>query len=557
MAASASAAFQLYMRIVEAKGLKGVEKNGTSDPFVKIKIDGQQTNLETKVVLKSTNPIWHQEFVMSVPKADSSIELKVYDWNRIQSNELLGTARLNLAEHQLGKFEAVNLNLDTQGQILVMILVEPYPAPLAKPVKERMSQKRIQLENSAYYPGSTLRGVAVYSTRKPVQVHGLSLTLCGYSWVYWCSGGKHKVHYHSSQIYFNHTVPLIGAIGDAAKKTQVDLAPGVYLFPFEYVLPMELPPSFIHPSSSRDPIEYKAVFHADVKGKSNKTTDIAFRVLPNHKLMRPEQIGTEMLGMKGAFGKDEPIKLLIHGPATAFTGEPYKLHYKIDNTLGKKAIESVSVLLRKKDWFCGKIHGSGRMVRHWPIKSLIQDWKVNTQVAAGTSWEGDLEIQIPAGLTTSLHSTLCPNIQNAYYFKLKVATSGNVFSKASGDSRYNFLMADNNRDFEGLTCPAEPEGPLNQIWTAPAPPNIFSMLPPAATKDGSIVYCGRAIGPVGQMPGAHQLPSMSLIEKVPLLSHISVIKPDEWSPGVTPKWVTEEGLNPEESFDVGGVNQAP
>lgn len=41
---------------VSAKGLKGVERNGASDAFVKLVIDGQKANLETKVS-KLTNPI--------------------------------------------------------------------------------------------------------------------------------------------------------------------------------------------------------------------------------------------------------------------------------------------------------------------------------------------------------------------------------------------------------------------------------------------------------------------------------------------------------------------
>lgn len=39
-----------------AKGLKGVEKNSSLDAFVKIVIDGQKANLETKVG-KSTSPV--------------------------------------------------------------------------------------------------------------------------------------------------------------------------------------------------------------------------------------------------------------------------------------------------------------------------------------------------------------------------------------------------------------------------------------------------------------------------------------------------------------------
>lgn len=495
---------------------------------------------------------------MSVSQANSTIEFKIYDWNRIQSNELLGVAKLNLELYKIGVFEVASLNLDTQGQLNVMFLLEPFRTPLVKPIRERLSQMRVQLENSAYYPGSTIRGVAVYSTVKPVIIHGLSLTLEGHSWTHWSTGSKHKTFYYSYRSYFNERIPLLGAVGKESKNTRVDLVPGVYLFPFEYVLPMDLPPTL---ELFQHHISYRALLFSEIKGKANKSSELTFCILSNHKLMRSELIGAEVTGMKGgAFGKDEPVKLHIHGPATAFVGERYKIHCKIDNTMGKKAIESITILLRQLEYVYGRVSGSGRMVRHFPVKHLYKEWKLvslpGLPIGVGASWEGDIDLDIPDSLSTSIHSTMCPNIQNRYYFKLKVTTAGNVFSKASGSSRFNFLMASHNAAFEGLPCPSEPEGPVNTVWIAPAPANVFSMLPPAVSSDGSIVPCGRPIGYVGQMAGAHV--AVSLPDPKPQLgSPNCVITSADWKPGTSPQWVGEEGLSPEESFEPGNYEPLP
>lgn len=47
----------LRVKVIEARGLKGVDKSGTSDPYVRVQIDGQQVH-KTKTVSKSLVPTW-------------------------------------------------------------------------------------------------------------------------------------------------------------------------------------------------------------------------------------------------------------------------------------------------------------------------------------------------------------------------------------------------------------------------------------------------------------------------------------------------------------------
>lgn len=145
---------------------------------------------------------------------------------------------------------------------------------------------------------------------------------------------------------------------------------------------------------------------------------------------------------------------------------------------------------------------------------------------------------------TSIHSTMCPNIQYCYYLKLKVATSGNVFFKASGSSCFNILIATNNNQFRNLSCPAEPLGPLKQVWIAPAPPHVFAMLPPAVMRNGSIVHCGRPIGSVGLMPGACIATSVP-DPYPPCGTTMCMITNDQWTPGTSPEWVGKKGAQAE------------
>jgi hypothetical protein len=552
MAAQVTQYAQVYIRIVGARNLKGVEKDGTSDPLVTIAVNGEKTNLETKRVEKTTAPTWQQEFVVTVPHAKSTVELKVSDWNRFSSNTPLGSTVLKVEDIKHGLFQDLWLPLDTQGELHVMTLIAPFPTPLASSrMAVRLSQLRVQLENSACYPGGTLRGCVVYSLLKPKSLHGLHLMLDGRSHVHWSTGSKHKTHYYSTKIFFNAKVPLVGKTTKVAKGEQATvLQPGAYIFPFEYVLPMDLPATFESGWMGAF-IRYTVTVFADVVAKADKSTQLTFRVLCNDKLMRPELVGAELTTKTGNF----PVQVHVHGPLTAYVGETYSLTVKIVNN-GTKAIESMTAYLRQDIWYNARISGCGNWVRRL-ASATPRDWAMSNlpglPIAPGATWEGQVTVTMPPNIVTSLHSTSCPNIQVGYRIKVRLSTTGNIFTKSTGSSKYPILMADRNQAFEALPVPVEPEGPLNQICIAPAPPHVFAMLPPALTPDGKVLpFCGQYIGPVSKMPGAFIAPHVSEPNSVPgtfWVSPTSIVSENEWKPGQVPAWVTNEGMNPDLPLD--------
>jgi hypothetical protein len=396
----------------------------------------------------------------------------------------------------------------------------------------------------------------VWNVTSQKKIHGLQLTLDGRSYVHWSSGGKNKSHYYSTCVYFNTKVALKGRIHQVLKGNRVDsepsiISPGSYIFPFEMILPMDLPPTL---SGNPDQwIRYSALVFVNFVSGADKFASSEFTILSNHKTIRPELIGAEASKLVGQLADPQAVNILVHGPLTAFTGETYALSIKIQNH-GKKPITSITAILRYDYWITGRGSSFGKFERHHGSRLTINEWKLNNlpglPIEPNSSWEGTVDIVIPQGLLTSLHSSFCPNIQNAYMFKVKVSAKSNAFSKATGTTKMPILMANRHANF-AVEMPAEAQGPLNQLWLAPAPPNVFDMLPPALSSDvgKSIPSFGgsQPIGFVSAMPGAFIAPHVSEA-KLPNYSDqssYSFITEDLWKPGQTPAWVKSEGISPD------------
>lgn len=101
-----SEAKTLTLRIIEGRNLASKDANGLSDPYVKVYFGKHKK--KTKIVKKSLNPFFNEEFVFEVPDsfykadqrtdADSLIVISCWDWDRLGSNEFMGEFSLRLHE---------------------------------------------------------------------------------------------------------------------------------------------------------------------------------------------------------------------------------------------------------------------------------------------------------------------------------------------------------------------------------------------------------------------------------------------------------------------------
>uniref|UniRef100_A0A5K3FBL1 Protein kinase C n=2 Tax=Mesocestoides corti TaxID=53468 RepID=A0A5K3FBL1_MESCO len=94
---------RLIVIVKEAKNLVPMDPNGLADPYVKLKLTGDNERtrkLKTKVVKASLNPRWNETFLIEVNPEDESRRLMVelWDWDRASRDDFMGALSFGISE---------------------------------------------------------------------------------------------------------------------------------------------------------------------------------------------------------------------------------------------------------------------------------------------------------------------------------------------------------------------------------------------------------------------------------------------------------------------------
>lgn len=102
----------LRCQVLEARDLAKKDRNGASDPFVRVRYNGKTH--ESTVVKKSCYPRWNESFEFELDNAllDSPLSVEVWDWDLVSKNDFLGKVlfnihRLQSAQQEEGWFRLV------------------------------------------------------------------------------------------------------------------------------------------------------------------------------------------------------------------------------------------------------------------------------------------------------------------------------------------------------------------------------------------------------------------------------------------------------------------
>jgi len=93
----------LQVGVVEARGLKKADHllGGKSDPYCVLFVERQKE--KTRTVKKCLNPKWDAKFEFYVSDKDASLEVDVFDWNRILADDFLGKVTIPVSSLSDGK----------------------------------------------------------------------------------------------------------------------------------------------------------------------------------------------------------------------------------------------------------------------------------------------------------------------------------------------------------------------------------------------------------------------------------------------------------------------
>ncbi|KAI5089445.1 ras GTPase-activating protein 4 isoform X1 [Silurus meridionalis] len=94
---------KLRCRVLEARDLAKKDRNGASDPFVRVRYNGKSH--ESAVVKKSCYPRWNESFEFELDDTDSLLSVEVWDWDLVSRNDFLGKVLFNINRLQSAQQE--------------------------------------------------------------------------------------------------------------------------------------------------------------------------------------------------------------------------------------------------------------------------------------------------------------------------------------------------------------------------------------------------------------------------------------------------------------------
>lgn len=87
----------IQVHVIQAKDLTAKDRNGLSDPFFEILIGGDK-KCTSEVIRKNLNPVWDQEFDLEMPGNEETMEIVVWDHDRVMKNDFIGSVSMSRSQ---------------------------------------------------------------------------------------------------------------------------------------------------------------------------------------------------------------------------------------------------------------------------------------------------------------------------------------------------------------------------------------------------------------------------------------------------------------------------
>merc|ERR1712228_901 len=118
----------LRIKIISAKELKGVNRNGTSDPFVILRInENKDSEQRTAIKKKTNNPVWNEtvEFRVSADEiAKGCLHLTVKDRDKWTKNREIGTLKFEIKDIMQNSDDVINKDYKLHNTMTGSIKIE-------------------------------------------------------------------------------------------------------------------------------------------------------------------------------------------------------------------------------------------------------------------------------------------------------------------------------------------------------------------------------------------------------------------------------------------------
>lgn len=107
----------LTVEVLNAKGLPSADRNGKSDPYMKVHLNSEEDAfLKTKTIKRTLEPSWNQKDQVEVAnKYDSVLKFVCWDWDMANPDDLLGIGYVELSAYDM-KEGSVEVEIPLQGE---------------------------------------------------------------------------------------------------------------------------------------------------------------------------------------------------------------------------------------------------------------------------------------------------------------------------------------------------------------------------------------------------------------------------------------------------------
>ncbi|XP_028969941.2 multiple C2 and transmembrane domain-containing protein 2 isoform X3 [Esox lucius] len=148
--------YLLNIKLKEGRSLVIRDRCGTSDPYVKFKLDGK-TIYKSKVVYKNLNPTWNESFSVPIRDLAQRLYIKVYDRD-LTMDDFMGSSYVLLSDLELEKTCQLSLRLDDPNSLeddmgVIMLDMCLSPRDGDKPRNSRWSVRKRSIRSPVTQSG--------------------------------------------------------------------------------------------------------------------------------------------------------------------------------------------------------------------------------------------------------------------------------------------------------------------------------------------------------------------------------------------------------------------
>ncbi|KAH7731919.1 CRE-SNT-2 protein [Aphelenchoides avenae] len=154
---------KLSVAIVECENLPAMDRNGMSDPYIKLSIlPERKQKFETKIQRKTLNPVFNEKFMFNIPFNElqsKTLQIVAYDFDRLSKDDRMGQISIPLDTVDFGvlfdewmDFEAPDDAADIEsrlGDICFSTRYRPASGTLTVTVMEARNLKKMDVGGSS------------------------------------------------------------------------------------------------------------------------------------------------------------------------------------------------------------------------------------------------------------------------------------------------------------------------------------------------------------------------------------------------------------------------